>query len=87
MSMFGRFVLKTALTAFLCAKLLEKATVRTYTANTAFSTVIFTLQTVALALEDSYGTMLSDEAPAVAGLGAGSAASLSSFRGAAAAFE
>ena len=66
MSMLGRFILKTALTTFLCAKLLEKATVRTYTANTAFATVIFTLQTVALAVEDSYGTLLSDEAPAVA---------------------
>ena len=66
MSMFGRFVLKTALTAFLCAKLLEKATVRTYTASTAFATIIFTLQTVALVVQDSYGSWLQDEAPTVA---------------------
>jgi hypothetical protein len=60
-----RSAIKTAMTFLLCGKLVEKAATRTYTSTTAFATVVFTLQTVALAASDSYGTLLQSEWPEV----------------------
>jgi len=59
-----RGAIKTVMILLVCAKLLEKASARTYMSTTAFATVIFTLQTVALAASDSYGTLLQSEWPA-----------------------
>ena len=38
-------------------------TTRTYTATTAFATLVFTMQTVALAVSDSYGGLMRKTAP------------------------
>jgi hypothetical protein len=49
-------------------KLLEKAAAASYVQTTAFSTVVFTLQTVGLVASDSFAPFLEREAPAVAEL-------------------
>jgi hypothetical protein len=61
----ARGIVKTVMTFLLCGKLVEKAATRTYTSSTAFATIVFTLQTVALAGSDSYGTLLQSEWPEV----------------------
>ena len=38
-------------------------TTRTYTATTAFATIVFTMQTVGLAVSDSYGGLMRKTAP------------------------
>jgi predicted outer membrane repeat protein len=65
-SILFKIIFKALVIAFLCAKLLEKATTRTYTLTTAFSTAVFTLQTVGLAVSDSFSMMLREDAPALA---------------------
>jgi hypothetical protein len=54
--------------AVICAKLLDKSTTRTYTATTAFATIVFTLQTSALVVSDSFGAIMRDETPQLAAL-------------------
>jgi hypothetical protein len=49
-------------------KLLDKATIRTYTSTSGFATIVFTLQTAALAFSDSYGTFMERQTPTFATL-------------------
>jgi hypothetical protein len=67
-SVFAKFCAKTALIVALDAKLLEKATTKSYTATTAFGTIIFTLQTVGLVASESFGVLMQSEAPVVANI-------------------
>ena len=59
----AEILVKTGLTTLVVIKLLEKAMTRSYTATTSFATVIFTAQTIGLAVSDSYSRMLRAEAP------------------------
>jgi hypothetical protein len=65
-SILAQIVIKVAMSMLLNAKLIDKATTRTYTTTTAFATVVFAFQTASLALSDSYGTLLRTEAPVIA---------------------
>ena len=60
---------KSAQKAFMimlvCAKLIDKASSRTYTATTAFATIVFTMQTIALAAQDSLGGIIRQDFPRV----------------------
>jgi hypothetical protein len=59
----SKIAVKFGMIGLVCFKLLDKASTRTYTATTGFATIVFTAQTVALAVKDSFGQLLQSEAP------------------------
>jgi len=54
---------KAGMIMLVCAKLIDKASARTYTATTAFATIVFTMQTIALAAQDSLGGIIRQDFP------------------------
>lgn len=65
LSMFG---IKSAALLLVIAQLLAKAATKSYTATTAFGTIIFTVQTVGLVVADSFQDALESSASALAGV-------------------
>jgi hypothetical protein len=68
MHTLSMFAAKTACLLLVDAQLLVKATTKSYTATTAFGTIIFTGQTIGLVVADSFQHALATNAPALAGL-------------------
>jgi hypothetical protein len=63
MTILKKSAQKAGMIMVVCAKLIDKASTRTYTATTAFATIVFTMQTIALAAQDSLGGILRQDFP------------------------